>query len=174
AFSPNGQQLALTLSKDGNPEIYTMSAAGGSPNRLTRTRGTETSPSWSPDGSQIVFNSDERGSNQLYVISSTGGEPTKLTTPGSYSAEPSWSPDGTKIAYSSRTGGGFCICIYDIAKRTAQQVSSGLGEDPCWTRNSRHLIYSNGGSLHVLDTLTKQSSRLDNGLTNCTEPAISR
>ncbi len=174
AFAPEGQQLALTLSKDGNPEIYTISISGGAPTRLTRTRGTETSPSWSPDGKQIVYNSDERGSTQLFTISSSGGEPTKLNTPGSYSAEPSWSPDGSKIAYSARTGGGFCIWVYDLSTRLAKQVSAGLGEDPCWTRNSRHLVYSKEGSLYLLDTVTKQSARLDNGLTNCTEPAISR
>lgn len=174
AFSPNGQQLALTLSKDGNPEIYTISTAGGTPARLTRTRGTETSPSWSPDGGQIVYNSDERGTTQLFTISSSGGEPARITTPGTYSAEPSWAPNGTKIAYSARTGGGFCIWVYDTNTRLAQQVSPGLGEDPCWTCNSRHLVYSKDGSLYLLDTVTKQSTRLDNGLTNCTEPAISR
>ncbi len=173
-FSPDGQQLALTLSKDGNPEIYTISTSGGSPTRLTRTRGTETSPSWSPDGKQIIFNSDERGSNQLFTIASAGGEPIRITTPGTYSAEPCWSPDGSKIAYSTRTGGGFCVWVYDIATRVAKQVSPGLAEDPSWTCNSRHLVYSNNGSLYLLDTVTKQSARLDNGLTNCTEPAISR
>lgn len=174
AFSPDGQNLALTLSKDGNPEIYSISSAGGPPTRLTRTRGTETSPCWSPDGSQIVFNSDERGSNQLYIISPQGGEPTRINTPGSYSAEPNWSPDGKKIAYVSRQAGSFTIWVYDIEKRTAQQVSPGQGEDPSWTRNSRHLVYSQSGSLMILDTATKLTARLDNGLTNCTEPAVSR
>lgn len=174
AFSPNGDQIALTLSKDGNPEIYTMSSAGGSPSRLTRTRGTETSPSWSPDGNQIVYNSDERGSNQLYVVSANGGDPIRLNTPGSYSAEPNWSPDGKKIAYVSRQSGVFTIWVYDFETRSARQVSPGAGEDPSWTRNSRHLVYSQGGALMLLDSATKLTTRLDNGLTNCTEPAVSR
>jgi TolB protein len=174
SFSPDNQTIALTLSKDGNPEIYTMPVSGGSPKRLTRTRGTETSPSWSPDGSQIVYTSDDRGSVQLYIMSSEGGEPERLATLAGYSSEPDWSPDGKAISFTARTGGGFQIYNYDLTSRKSEQVSPGSGEDPSFTRNSRHLVYSNGGHLYLLDTVKKQSVLLDNNLTKCSEPAVSR
>ncbi len=174
AFSPDGKQIALTLSKDGNPEIYTMSSQGGLPNRITRTRGTETSPSWSPDGSRIVYNSDDRGSTQLYIVPASGGDPEKINLSGTYNSDPTWSPDGKKIAYTARAGGGFSVWVYDLEKRSAAQASPGSGEDPSWTRNSRHLVYSSGGALHVLDTLTKQAVRIENGLSACTEPNVTR
>jgi TolB protein len=108
------------------------------------------------------------------VIPSSGGDTEKITLPGSYNSDPAWSPDGKKIAYTSRVGGGFSVWVYDLEKRTSMQVSSGLGEDPSWTRNSRHLVYSTGGALHVLDTLTKQAVRIENGLSSCTEPSVTR
>ncbi len=174
SFSPDDSRLALTLSKDGTPEIYTMSASGGSATRLTRMRGTQTSPSWSPSGDQIIFSSDDRGTPQLFTISSNGGEMTRLVTNTPYNTKPDWSPDGKWIAYTMRQGGQFQIGVYSFGTHSAQQVSNGNGEDPSWTRNSRHLVYANGGALYLLDTMTKLSTRLENGLSGCSEPAASR
>lgn len=171
AFSPDDSKIALTLSKDGNPEIYIMPVNGGSPDRLTRTRGAETSPSWSNNGDQIVYSSDERGAPQLFTVPANGGEPTKLSTGSTFNTEPSWSPDGKKIAYTLRQG-GFQIGVYNVNERSGRTASTGSGEDPSWTRNSRHLVYASGGSLYILDSETKQSMRLENGLKNCTEPAV--
>lgn len=171
SFSPDDSKIALTLSKDGNPEIYVMPTNGGTPDRLTRSRGAETSPSWSKDGSQIVYSSDDRGTPQLFLIPAFGGEATRLVTGSAFNTEPTFSPDGTKIAYTLRAG-SFQVGVYDIANRSGQTVSPGIGEDPSWTRNSRHLVYANGGGLFLLDSVTKQSIRLENGLRNCSEPAV--
>jgi TolB protein len=173
AFSPDGSKVALMLSKDGNPEIYSMPATGGTPTRLTKTRGTETSPCWSPDGSKIVYTSDERGSVQLFIMPATGGEGERLITGGTYSAEPDWSPDGTKIAFTMRVGGRLQIGVYDLMTRQVTQVTTDGGADPSWTRNSRHLVFANNGSLFVLDSVTRQFGRLDNNLTECKEPSVS-
>ncbi len=174
AFSPDGSRLALTLSKEGTPLIYTMPAAGGPPSRLTPGGGTETSPCWSPDGSKIVYDSDARGSVQLYTVPSGGGSPTRLATVSGYSAEPDWSPDGTKIAFTGRSGGQFQIGVYDLSTGQSSLVTTTGGQDPSWTHNSRHLVYSRGGGLWILDTVTHATARLDNGLTQAAEPAVSR
>jgi TolB protein len=174
AFSPDGSTLALTLSKDGNPELFTMAATGGSPTRLTRTRGVEASPSWSPDGTQIVYVSDERGSPSLYLLPATGGEPERLNTESSYTTEPDWSPDGKLIAYSISSGGGQ-IGVYDLSAKKSRIVSRGSGlESPSWTRNSRHLVVSQNGHLVLLDTLTGETTKIPNNLSNNTEPNTSR
>jgi TolB protein len=175
SFSPDGSTLALTLSKDGNPEIYTIPMDGGSPNRITRTRGSETSPAWSPDGSQLVFCSDDRGTPQLYVSTSSGeGEWDHLVTGNSYCTKPDWSPDGKLIAFTARVGGEFQIGVYDTASRTAQLVTMSGGEDPAWTRDSRHLVYANNGRLDLLDTATGRSLPIPVAASNCSEPTVSR
>ena len=174
AFSPDGGTIALTLSKDGNPEIYTIPAEGGSPNRVTRTRGSETSPSWSPDGSQLVFCSDDRGAPQLYISSAGGGDWDHLVTGNSYCTKPDWSGDGKLIAFTTRIGGEFQIGVFNLATRTGQLVTSGGGENPAWTRDSRHLVYNNGGRLYLLDTITRQSVAIPAAGSGCSEPTVSR
>jgi TolB protein len=174
SFSPDGSQIALTLSKDGNPEIYTMPAGGGTPTRITRTRGSETSPSWSPNGDRLVYSSDDRGSPQLFISTSSGvGEMDHLFTGNSYCTKPDWSPDGRTIAFTTRIGGVFQIGVFDVAGRTGHLVTTSGGEDPAWTRDSRHLVYANNGRILLLDTVSRQSFPIETGVSG-SEPTVSR
>lgn len=174
-FSPDGSQIAMTLSKDGNPEIYTMPISGGSPTRITRTRGAETSPSWSPTGDRLVYSSDDRGSPQLFISSSsTISEMDHLVTGNSYCTKPDWSPDGKLIAFTTRLSGQFQIGVYDVASRTAQLITNAGGQDPVWTVDSRHLVYSNDGHLYLLDTVSHRSLPIEMPVSGCGEPTVSR
>jgi len=174
AFSPDGSTLALSLSKFGNPEICTIPSTGGEPTRLTNARGTDCSPTWSPDGTKIVYVSDERGSPGLYILPATGGTPEKLNTESSYTTEPDWSPDGKKIAYSITSGGGQ-IGVYDMESKKARIVSRGSGlESPSWTKNSRHLVCSQNGTLVLLDSMTGEAIKIPNNLIKNTEPNTTR
>ena len=175
SFSPDGSRIALTLSKDGNPEIYTMSVEGSSEVRITRTRGAETSPSWSPTGDRLVYSSDDRGSPQLFISSATGvSEMDHLVTGNSYCTKPDWSPDGKLIAFTTRIGGQFQIGVFNVESRTGKLITTSGGEDPAWTRDSRHLVYSNHGHLFLLDVVSTQSFPLDVKASGCGEPTLSR
>ncbi len=170
AYSPDGGRIAVTLSKDGNPELYVTGSGGGGARRLTRTAGVESSPTWSPDGGEIIYSSDEGGSPRLFRISSGGGS-GRPVGPDGYSTEPNWSPDGKKIAYNTRSG-GFQVSILDLASGSVRTV--GEGQDPVWGADSRHLIFSTGSSLVLLDTQTGQRTNLVSGLGKISEPTWSR
>ena len=171
AFSPDGAQIACTLSKDGNPELYVIGSGGGSARRLTRTRGVESSPTWSPDGSQIIYSSDERGGPQLFRIGAGGGSGQSISTGYNYCTEPSWSPDGRKVAFTARTG-GFSIAVKDLEGGATNLLTS--GEDPAWGADSRHLIFSSGSSIVLLDAQTGRSTPIVTGLGKVSEPTWSR
>jgi TolB protein len=172
AFSPDGGRIACSVSRDGNPELYVVSANGGGARRLTKTRGVESSPTWSPSGSEIIYSSDERGGPQLYRISASGGSGQLIPTGYAYTTEPSWSPDGKKLAFTVRTG-GFSIGVKDLQSGSTQIVAGG-GEDPAWGANSRHLVFSNGSSIILLDTVTGKSVPVISGLGKVSEPSWSR
>src|SRR3569623_3123284 len=55
ALAPNGRELALTLSKDGNPEIYVLELPGKRLRRITDNLAIDTEPVWSPAGQTNYF-----------------------------------------------------------------------------------------------------------------------
>lgn len=171
AFSPDGGRIACSISKDGNPELYVVGANGGGARRLTQTKGVESSPSWSPNGSEIVYSSDDRGGPQLFRIASGGGSGRLIPTGYAYATEPCWSPDGKKIAFTVRQG-GFSIAILDLATGATRIVAE--GEDPVWGADSRHIIYSNGSALTLLDTVKGRPVPIISGLGKVSEPTWSR
>ncbi len=172
AFSPNGEQIALTISKDGNPELYTVSANGGGARRLTHTRGVESSPTWSPDGSELIYSFDGAGGPQLYRISSSGGSGQQIATGYGYCTEPSWSPDGKKVAFNIRSGGEFQVVVLELGSGSKRTIAT--GEDPVWGPDSRHLIFSEGGALYMVDAISGRKNKILDGLGKITEPTWSR
>lgn len=158
-ISPDGNRVALILSKDGNPELYVKDLRGGRLIRLTQTgKANEASPRWSPDGKRIVYVSDQAGRPQLYMIQAMGGRPERLTVRGTENAAPDWGPNGW-IAHSSRLGGQYQIMMIHPDTREVRQISSGAGdwEDPSWARDGRHLVCARKlgrqSQLYILDTL---------------------
>jgi TolB protein len=172
AISPDGGKMALTMSKDGNPEIYVTGLRGGMARRLTRTRGVESSPTWSPNGGELIYSSDNGGSPQLYRIGAGGGSPQMLNSGFGYCTDPSWSPDGKQVAFTVRSGGGFSVAVMEIGGGGARIVAS--GQNPVWGRNSRHLIYSTGSSLNLLDVQNGRTTTIVSGLGKVSEPTWSR
>jgi TolB protein len=170
-FSPDGNLLACTVSKDGNPELYVVGLNGGA-RRLTHTRGAESCPSWSPDAAEIIYSCDESGAPQLYRISSNGGSGRLVPTGFGYCTEPSWSPDGQRLVFNIRSGGGFSIAVMDLNGGGARIVAQ--GENPVWGADSRHIVYSTGSTISLLDVPTGKSVPVISGLGKVTEPTWSR
>ncbi len=172
AFSSDGGRIALSVSKDGNPELYTVSAGGGSARRLTHTRGIESGPTWSPTGDEIAYSFDDGHGPQLYRVSAGGGNGQRIATGHAYCTEPNWSPDGKKIAFNVRGGGGFEIAIVDLRGGGTRVIAA--GENPVWGADSRHIIFSEGSDLYLLDTVNSRKNKILDGLGKITEPSWSR
>lgn len=165
-LSADGKKAALTLSKDGNPELYVMHLSNKRIERITRTRyAAEASPSWSPDGRKIVFVSDKSGSPQLYTMNSDGGEQKIVSLRGNENVAPDWGPDG-RIVWSSRIRGRYEICVLDPVTGQNMQLTTGDAdyEDPSWAPDGRHIVCSRTvgytSDLYVLDTMGDAPIRL--------------
>ncbi len=165
-LSPDGRQIAVTLSKDGNPDLYVKDLKSGALSRITRTPyAAEASPSWSPDGKQLVFVSDRSGRPQLYVQVVHGKTAQRLTYEGRENVAPDWAADG-RIAYSSLRGGVYEICLYDPATRRHSQLTDGSAdwEDPSWAPDSRHIVCTRTAGyrshVYILDVMGDPPLRL--------------
>lgn len=165
-FSPNGQQIAMTLTGGGSPEVYVANAQGKQIAARTRSDAAKSSPCWSPDGSQIVF-AMEPGP-QLYLIGAGGGAPRRLNVGHTYAAEPDWSRTKRNlIACTVRVPGGtYQIAVHDLSTGTTKVVSKASFDaiEPSWLADGRHLIYTardrTSTQLAVLDTETGRSRAL--------------
>jgi TolB protein len=166
-FSPNGQQVAMVLSGEGNSEIYLATAQGRQVSRKTRSDAVKSSPCWSPDGTRLVFAMSLGTNPQLHVMAAAGGTPQRLTTGFTYAAEPDWSRTNPgKIACTVKAGSQYQIAVYDFAKGKAEVASKADfdGVEPSWLPDGRHLVYTArdraSSVLCILDTETGQSKRI--------------
>ena len=159
-LSPDGRQVVLVLSKDGNPELYTKDIRSGTATRVTRThKAAEASPSWSPDGREIVYVADTTGRPHLYIAGRSGAKPTRISSRGSENVSPDWGANG-KIAYCTRQEGRYQIMVYDPATREHAAVPAPAGanyEDPSWAPDGRHIActrtVNHRSQVYILDTL---------------------
>ena len=85
--------LAVTLTRDGGSQLYTIDANGGEPRRLMQSSGIDTEPVFSGDGRSIFFVSDRGGAPQIYRVPAAGGGAERVTFTGSYNISPALSPD---------------------------------------------------------------------------------
>jgi len=150
SWSPDGSKIALTLSKDGNPEIYVINASDGSiVKRITTDKAIDTSPAWSPDGSKLAFVSDRSGGPQIFVVSSGGGAATQVSFNGNYNTTPTWSPRPGKqlIAYTTRDGSAYDIVTLDLATKTMTRITQAQGnnEEPSFSPNGRAIAFARSG-----------------------------
>ena len=106
-LSPDGSQLAVTVTKDGETQIWLKRFAGGAPQKFTFEGTMNQEPSYTHDGQSLSFIRGGGGAGRtsdLFVQSLSGGaRPVSiLRTPGSIS-EQVWSPVSEKIAVRTTT-----------------------------------------------------------------------
>jgi TolB protein len=99
AWSPDGMTLALSYQgvPNRNPQLYTVSVAGGTPAAVPIGDLSGRAPSWSPDGRSIAFDDF----HELWIVGRDGGGLRQLAPHEGESGVPSWSPDGQWVAFTS-------------------------------------------------------------------------
>lgn len=172
--SPDGKQLALVLSEQGNSDIYISRNTGKSRRRLTTSAIAEIEPSWSADGRSLVYTVViTAGKTQLFVVSVKDGKhPAALDIKASSPAQACWSPDGKRIAFVSGGSKNASITIHTLSDRSTRVIAR--GQSPVWGADSRHLIYTDQGVLYRIDANTGQKGRILSGATPVYDPSWTR
>lgn len=146
----NPNQLAVSLSFTGNPDIYLIGRDKRVSPALTTSPGIDVSPTVSPDGTQIAFTSDRVGRQpQIYIMDINGQNQRQISQiPGTSCDLPVWSPVKIK--------GSYRIAFYGYKNRQGQiytmkpdgselqQITNGPGNhaSPSWSPDGMYLAYS--------------------------------
>src|SRR5579871_2668881 len=175
-FSPDGKGIAFTGEYDGNVDVYTVSAAGGVPRRLTWHPSPDETLGWTPDGMSILFRSPRNSYSrftQLFTVSRSGGFPSELPLP--MGAEGSYSPDGQFLAYVPlnhafsmwkryRGGRASAIWIAKLSDSTVEKIPRENSNDfnPIWIGDRVFFLSDREGAftLFSYDTRKKTVARV--------------
>ena len=179
-FGPSDRDITFVMHVAENTDLYRARADGdGKPERLTRHRAIDVSPSWSPDRKRIAFASDRAGTLQIYVKDMETGLLRRLTFEGKYNASPAWSPDGRWIAYAARTGHYFDIYLADPETGDVVQLTEHPRneEAPAWSPDSRKIVFVSDRfgrkDLFSIDLTGRGLRRLTEGFGDCSGPTWS-
>lgn len=141
SFSSDGKYLALTLTKDGNPEIYILDLEKRNLRRLTYSKSVDIAPRFAPNGKEIVFISDRQGNPQVYIVDIEGLNLRRITEDGYYDS-PFWSPRGDLLAYVRRENENFQIYILNLKDKKEMQLTFfGSNENPTFSPDGRWVAF---------------------------------
>jgi Tol biopolymer transport system component len=98
-WSPDGRTIAFCGERDGEFDVYTVSAAGGRETRLTTAKGLDDGPNYSPDGRYIYFNSVRTGHMQIWRMRANGSHQEQVTNDATNNWFAHISPDGKWMVY---------------------------------------------------------------------------
>ena len=166
-WTPDGQRIVFTSSRRGYRELFSRPADGTGNDEPLLARGKDLldlrADGWSPDGRQLLFTEVSSavgcGIGQMTVERPSDA---KLLVKGAPCNENSaLSPDGRWIAYQSIVTGRPEIYVErypELGNR--QQISTGGGRIPLWSRNGRELFFRSLDSRQILAVSVQSGTTL--------------
>ena len=155
SWHPDGSRIALTISKEGNKDIYVYNLKTEKLKRLTTNIAIDTEANFSPDGKSIAFTSNRTGQVQIYIKNLETGKISRATFEGRYNAKPVFSPDGKELALIHRVGKDYRLALLNIATRDLSILTQNKSdESPYFSPNGGMIIFAtnrdNKGILSII------------------------
>lgn len=176
AWAPERATLIFMSNRDGNAEIYSVTAGSSEWTNLTHSDASENWPEWSPGGSQIAYQSNLHGKLDIWVMNADGAGVRRLTDDPAHDYLPAWSPDGTRITFASwrREPGDTveAVHIYVMnadgsGQRRLFPDSPGTSTSAQWSPDGQSFLLSRkvgeqGSDLFIVDPNGDPTQRLTN------------
>lgn len=157
-WSPDGKRIAIHSDRSGKNEIWIIHPDGSGLVQLSHVpTGHVISPVWSPDGARIA--GSVRNATPFVLELGKGEPPGKpqslpaLSEPNTWFTATDWSPDNKKLVGFRVPPDGVIggIVTYSFDSRTYQRLTDS-GSHPRWLRDSRRVLFGQGGKLYLVDS----------------------
>jgi len=134
SWSPDGRHIYFTSDRSGGPQVYRVSANGGTPERITIEGSYNARPRLSPDGSRLAMVHNDRGNYRIAVMDLARKDLLVLST-GRQDESPSFAPNSDILIYATRQGRNGVLETVSSDGLIRQKLASGQGDvrEPVWS-----------------------------------------
>ena len=136
-------RLFFTSDRDGNLDIYSVTARGGDAINLTDSPDDEFAPVVSPDGRLIAFLAGSEPDVSIHTMRTDGTSRTQVTTDRGSHGSQRWSPESDRLAYVVRESDGRGVYTSAADGGGAVLLTSLQGEEVGdWSRNGNTVVFA--------------------------------
>ena len=139
SWSPDGRFIYFTSDRSGGPQIYRVSANGGTPERITFEGSYNARPRLSGDGNKLAMVHNDRGNYRIAVMDLERRNLLVLSA-GGQDESPSFAPNSDILIYATRLGGDGVLETVSADGLIRQRLASQRGDvrEPVWSPFPRY------------------------------------
>jgi TolB protein len=186
-FLPGDEKILLTLSHQGNAEIYRMDLRSKETERLTNHPAPDVDPDIDVNSTLITFLSGRPGKAEIYTMNPNGQEMDvkRISYVGDFNATPRFSPDGSIIVFSSWMDSHFDIFRINPNGTGLYRLTKDFGsnEDPSFSPDGEFIAFTSQRVLsrskaenlvYIMDKEGEILGALTRNVGNCISPRWSK
>ncbi len=138
SWSPDGREIYFTSDRAGGPQVYKISAAGGTPERVSFEGSYNARPRLSPDGKKLALVHNDGGNFRIGIMDLKYKDLLILST-GKQDESPSFAPNSDILIYATRQSGNGVLETVSADGLIRQRLASGEGDvrEPVWSPFAR-------------------------------------
>lgn len=150
AWSPNGDQIAFTSTRDGFAQVYVMSLEGLEPVNVASSFVSVYQPEWDPRGINLLITTSQAEFTQVFIIPIDGGDRQRVSMAESRrDSHTAWSADGQYVLFERNIGDipRLVVKRFEDRLRVANQVclegprASQPMAEPSWSPDSQWIAF---------------------------------
>lgn len=144
AFSPGNEQLAFSLTNDGQTDVWLTSLDDGAASAIILASGTNSGASISPDGTRLALTMSHEGNPDIYISLIAGTHSKRLTKSSSIEFSPAWSPDSSQVVFCSDGSGSPQLYIMSRSGGEPQRLGTRWQTctDPDWCPDGVRIAFT--------------------------------